>query len=150
MAGLNFRFQLPAFSEDVPQRLEGVEDGGDLIGALLELAPETRGEGVGIWADGGQQLAQGGHLRGQFRRPIGERLWIMDCGLWISRGVVAQADLGLVGGGRGGGLEVRAQPADQAALFFGRAFVVERDEAGEDELFEGFGSGSATGEGVGG
>ena len=49
----------------------------------------------------------------------------------------------------GGGLEFRAQPADQAALFFRRALVVERDEAGEGELFEGSGSGAATAEAVG-
>ena len=51
--------------------------------------------------------------------------------------------------GGAGGLELRAQPADQAALFFRRAFVVERGEAGEDELFEGSGSGAATAEAVG-
>ena len=57
-------------SDDKSECFEGVENGGDLIDALLGLAPETGGERVGVWADSGQQLAQGGHLRGQFRRPI--------------------------------------------------------------------------------
>ena len=39
------------------QGLEGVEDGGNLCGAFLRLATETGGEGVGILADSGQQLA---------------------------------------------------------------------------------------------
>ena len=49
---------------DEPQRFEGVEDGGDLIDSLLGLAAETGGEGFGVVADGGQELAEGGHLRG--------------------------------------------------------------------------------------
>jgi hypothetical protein len=48
-----------------------------------------------------------------------------------------------------GGLEIRAEPADETALFFGGAFVVEGDEAGEDGLFERLGIGTATGEDVG-
>ena len=59
-------------SGDKPQRFESVEDGGDLIDALSGLAPETGGEafgeilrdGAGGLADGGQELAEGGHLRG--------------------------------------------------------------------------------------
>ena len=140
-------------SVDKPQRFEGVEDGTDLCGTLLGLAAEAGGETVGElsggstggWADGGQELAQGGHLRGQLGRPF------EDDGRGGVRGavVVAEADFGLLGGGCAGGLIVRAQPADEAALFFRRAFVVERNEAGEDLLFEGFGIGTATSEEVG-
>ena len=50
---------------NVPQRLEGVEDGGDLGAALLGLAAEVGGEAAGefscsgAWdrADGRQELA---------------------------------------------------------------------------------------------
>jgi hypothetical protein len=65
--------------------------------------------------------------------------------------VVGKGDFGLLGGGSGGGtggLIVGAQPADQPALFFRRPFVVERDEAGEQLLFENFGIGTAAGEDV--
>ena len=37
----------------MPQRLEGVEDGGDLIDALLRFAPEVGGESVGEISRGG-------------------------------------------------------------------------------------------------
>jgi hypothetical protein len=40
-------------------------------------------------------------------------------------------------------LEIRAEPADEAALFFGGALVVEGDEVGEDGLFERLGIGTA-------
>ena len=75
-------------SGDKPQRFESVEDGGDLIDALSGLAPATGGEafgerfdrarrsllrdGAGGLADGVQELAEGGHLRGQFGRPVGK------------------------------------------------------------------------------
>ena len=56
--------------------------------------------------------------------------------------------------GGGGGLVVGAEPADEAALFLGGAFVVEGDEAGEEGLLEGFGvrvgGVEAVGEGDGG
>ena len=54
--------------------------------------------------------------------------------------------------GRGGFwiLIVRAEVADEAALFLGGALVVEGDEAGELLLFEHLSFGSATGEEVGG
>ena len=45
---------------------------------------------------------------------------------------------------------MRSKPADEAALFFRRPLVVEGDEAGEQLLFECLGSGTATGEEVGG
>ena len=77
-------YQEPAFSQersfpqnrtlmprsgDVPQSPEGVEDGGDLGGALLGLASETGGEDFRFLTGGGQQLADGDHLRGQFGGP---------------------------------------------------------------------------------
>jgi hypothetical protein len=46
-------------------------------------------------------------------------------------------------------LVVRAEVADEAALFFGGSLMVEGDEVGEDGLFERLGIGSATGEEVG-
>jgi len=48
-----------------------------------------------------------------------------------------------------GVLIVRAEPADDAALLLGGALVVEGYQAGEKLLFEGLGSGAATGEEVG-
>ena len=65
---------------DVPQRLEGGEDGGDLIGALLVLAAEAGGEGFGVLADGGQELAEDGDLVGQAVGPGRERCWILNVG----------------------------------------------------------------------
>jgi len=59
-------------------------------------------------------------------------------------GEVVQADLGLSGGDRAGGLIVGAQPADQSTLFFRRPLVIERDEAGEKLLFQRFGRGART------
>ena len=54
----------------------------------------------------------------------------------------------------GGGLVVGAEPADEAALFLGGAFVVEGDEAGEERLLERLGirmgGVEAVGEGDGG
>ena len=52
--------------------------------------------------------------------------------------------------GCAGGLVVRAEPADEAALSFRRPLVVEGDEAAEQLLFEHLSFGSATGEEVGG
>ena len=56
--------------------------------------------------------------------------------------------------GGGGGLVVGAEPADEAALFLGGAFVVEGDEAGEEGLLQAFGirmgGVEAVGEGDGG
>ena len=57
-------------SDDESECFEGVEDGGDLVDALFGLAPEAGGEDFCILADGGQQLADGDHLRGQFGGPI--------------------------------------------------------------------------------
>lgn len=59
---------------------------------------------------------------------------------------------GLDGWGRGGVcvLEIRAEVADEAALFLGGALVIEGDEAGEEGLFEGLGGGAAAGEDIGG
>ena len=130
----------------MPEGLECVEDGGDLDGALLGLAGEVGGEGLGGLPDAWQELAEDRHLRREFGRPIENN----GCSGVRCAVVVAEADFGLLGGGSTGGLKVRAQPADEAALFFRRPFVVESDEAGENELFEGFGIGAATGEGVGG
>jgi hypothetical protein len=69
-------------------------------------------------------------------------------GLWGGGVVFGEADFGLLGGGRAGGLVVRPEVADEAALFFGGALVVKGDEAGEKQLFEHLGSGPATGEDV--
>ena len=49
-----------------------------------------------------------------------------------------------------GCLVVRAEVADEAALFFGGSLVIEGDEVGEELLFECFGGGSTMGEDVGG
>ena len=135
-------------SYDESECFEGVENGGDLIDALFGLAPETGGEDFCILADGGQELADCCHLGGEVGGPIGERLWIVDGGLRMV-GVI-QADFDLLGGGSAGCLEIRAQPADQAALFFRCPCVVEGDEAGEKFLFEGFCRGTSNGEHAGG
>ena len=52
----------------------------------------------------------------------------------IGRVGISDGEVGLLGLGRGGCgiLIVRAQPADEAALFIGGPLVVEGDEAGEE------------------
>lgn len=57
-------------SANMPECIEGGEDAGDLIGALFGFAAEAGGKGFGVLADGGQELADGGDLRGEFGGPI--------------------------------------------------------------------------------
>ncbi len=54
------RFQIATLH--MPKRFEDGDDGGDFFGAFLRLAGETSGKGLGVLADGGQELAHGGHL----------------------------------------------------------------------------------------
>ena len=128
--------------------LEGGEDAGDLIGALFVFAAETGGEGFGVLAGGGDEFIDGGDLGGEFGGPVENGHG--GGGVWGGVIVAGEADFGLLGGGGDGSLVVRAEVADEAALFFRGALVVEGDEVGEDLLFERLGGGAAEGEDVGG
>lgn len=77
-----------ADSVDESKGFECVEDAGDLCGSLLRFAAETGGEafgefsraGIRVAADGWQELTYDRHLRGEFGRPGGKRLGIVDGG----------------------------------------------------------------------
>ena len=123
----------------LPQSPEYFEDVGDLLGAFGVLFAEEGGEGFGVGAVGGDLFLDEGDLGGEGFGP-GEFFGGGGSGGWGGEGDF----LLLVGGGGGGavgggGLVFGAEPADEAALFLGGAFVVEGDEAGEEGLLQGFG-----------
>ena len=101
---------------EISNMTECLEDGDDLIGALFVFASKTGGEGFGGLADGGQEFADGGDLGGEIGRPIED-----DNGGGGVRGVFVfgEADFRMFGRGSAGGLEIRAEPTDVAALFHG-------------------------------
>ena len=116
---------------DASELSQGFENALDLLGAFLVFAAETSGKllrgGGGV---GGEELADQGDLIGEAVGPGNGRFGI---GNWR---------LGGIGAGDGALLRrpmiaatvliVRAEPANEAALFLGGALVVEGDEAGEE------------------
>ena len=92
-----------------------------------------RHRGVGVF----QQLSDGGDLLRQFAGPglALRRGGARRCG--VVAGVGVGVEFGLLAAGVWG-LEVRAQPADMALLFFAGAFGIQRRQAGKQGFF-GFG-----------
>jgi len=76
---------------------------------FLDLRPKQAARISASWPMVGKSLRRAATCAGSSVGQSGNfGFWILDFGFWILRGVVADADLGLLGGGRGGGLELWA------------------------------------------
>ena len=133
----------PLYSQ-LPQPLERLQNPFNLLGAFFVLAAEEGGEDIGVIRSGdtlvagSDELAEEGDLVGETVGP--GRSCELQVFSFQGRGFCSGE--GLLGCLRrawrpviAATLIVRAQPADDAALFFGGALVVEGDKAGEQRVF---------------